>query len=316
MRASLLQRLPYPDLMRRRLRTFAMHDAIVAPRSRSFEFHPRWARGQQMGAFKDGEGNAFFAWFTAQGAVVRGFDHDSAMSPFRHDPPARWPGLFDGLPAALAHAQVEPAFVPDEITFACWATGGEGEWRTGPVVPPRGKDADGSARLLACFNANFERWRKAYYATRSSPGFDVLWWGKDPLTPEVVFGLNADADLKEVRAEAVLLGWKTVGLEGRVVKPSAKPGTAKPVKVKPTAKPATGKPVTVKPTAKPATAKPATATPARSFGAAEFVVRCEPTRVRMLIHGKTVVAEAKVDVYLELFELVQARLAVARRTGA
>ena len=54
---------------------------------------------------------------------------------------------------------------------------------------------------------------------------------------------------------------------------------------------------------------------ARSFGEAEFVLRAESARVKMLIHGKTVVAEASVDVYEELFDYVKARLVAAKRTG-
>ena len=174
-RAALLEALPFPDLMKRRLRMFAMLDAIVAPESRSFEFHPKWGPGKaQMGAFKDGEGNFFFAWFSPKGAVVRGFDHDSVMSPFRHDPPVRWPGIFDGLPKELRYVLEEPAFAQEEITFAFWAKGDEGDWRSGAVKPAKGKDADGAERLLGCFRENFQAWRKAYYGTPKNPAVSVL----------------------------------------------------------------------------------------------------------------------------------------------
>ncbi len=302
-RAAFLKDLPYPDLMKQRLRMFAMHDAIVAPEFRSFEFHPKWGPGSaQMGAFKDGEGNFFFAWFSSKGAVIRGFDHDSLMSPFRHDPPVEWPGIFDGLPAPLGYAKDEPAFVLDEITFAFWATGREGDWKAGRVKSAQGKDADGAQRLLACFGKNFERWRKGYYDTPASKALGVLWWEKEPITREVVLALNPEADLKAVREEAKLLGWKTVGLEGK----------AKALEVRGKAAKVTEKAAKV--VAKGKAPQPSKPEP-RSFGAAEFVVRCEPARVRMLIHGKTVVAEAAVDLYDELFELVKARLVAAKRTG-
>jgi hypothetical protein len=299
-RTAFLESLPYPDLMRQRLRTFAMYDSIAAPEFRSFEFHPKWGPGAaQMGAFKDGSGNFFFAWFSAKGAVIRGFDHESVMSPFRQDPPVVWPGIFEGLPPALAYAVDEVAFVPEEITFAFWATGREGDWKAGRVKPAKGKDADGAQRLLSCFQQSFERWRKAYYDTPRSSALRVL-WDNEPITREVVLALNPEADLKVVREEAKLLGWKTSGLEGRNAKADARAEANAEAKAKAIAK------------AKANAGKPKV----RSFGAAEFVVRCEPTRVRMLIHGKTVVAEAKVDVYNELFALVKARLVAAKRSGA
>jgi hypothetical protein len=193
-----------------------------------------------------------------------------------------WPGIFDGLPPALGYVLEEPAFVQDELTFAFWATGREGSWKAGRVKPPKGKDPDGAEQLLACFGKSFERWRSKYYDTPPSKALEVLWWEREPITLDVVLALNPEADLKVVREEAALLKWKTRGLEGTIPKSKSKS----------------------KPKAKPTPSAP-------SFGAGEFVVRCEPTRVRMLIHGKTVVAEAKVDVYEELFDLVKARLVAA-----
>lgn len=288
-RAAFLKALPYPDLLKRRLRTFAMYDAIAAPEFRSFEFHPQWGPGpSQMGVFKDGEGNAFYAWFSSKGAVLTGFDHDSIMSPFRHDPPVVWPGIFDGLPPSLGYVHEKEAPLPEEITFALWATGREGTWRSSAVTLPKGKDADGAQRLLACFGTSFEPWRKEYYVTPRSDALRVL-WNDEPITREVALALNPEADLRAVREEAKLLGWKTSGLEGK---------NMATVKAKAAAKPAAAKPKV------------------RSFGEAEFVVKCEPARVRMLIDGKTVVAEANVDVYEEIFDWVQARLARATKTGA
>lgn len=118
--AELLETLPVPEVMQRRLRVFAMVDAIVAPDARSFEFHPKWGRGEQLGAFKNGSGDFFFAWFSRRGAVVRGFDHESKMSPFRHQPPRQWPGLVEELPKHLGYALTEPAFALEELTFLAW----------------------------------------------------------------------------------------------------------------------------------------------------------------------------------------------------
>lgn len=276
-----------------------MHDAIVAPDFRSFEFHPKWGPGSaQMGAFKDGEGNFFFAWFSSKGAVIRGFDHESKMSPFQHDPPVIWPGIFDGLPTALRYVLKEPAFAQDEVTFAFWADGPEGDWRMGGVKPAKGHDSDGAQQLLGCFGKSFENWRKDYYDTPKSPALKVLWDG-EPLTPEVVLALNPEADFKAIREEAALLSWKFSGLEGQAPK--------KPTETKTKAK--------TTPTLKDVLAAAPVAPKARSFGAAQFVVALEPTRVRMLIHGKTVVAEAKADIYSELFDLVKARILEAKRKG-
>lgn len=42
---------------------------------------------------RDGEGNFYFIWFSAAGAVIRGFSYESPMSPTAANEEP-WPGLF------------------------------------------------------------------------------------------------------------------------------------------------------------------------------------------------------------------------------
>lgn len=294
---AVLRSLPDPELMKARLRTFAMLDAILAPDMRSFEWHPKWGRRESMGAFKDGEGNAFFAWFTPRGAVIRGFDHESVMSPFRREPPAPWPGIWDGLPPALAAATREPAFVPEEITFAAWNVGRG--WSCGPVKPPprssaggrSGADADGSKDLLGCFAKGFARWAAGYYgAPLDRAALARVWWGKEPIDRATASALNADYDPAAIASEAALTGHPVAA------------DLAAPRKVRARGVAQAG------PKAPARSARPA----ARSFGAAEFTVRCAPDHVALVVHGK-VVAKLGEDVYEELFDHVKARLERRRR---
>jgi hypothetical protein len=269
--------------MRKRLRTFAMLDTILAPDARSFEWHPKWGKGEQMGAFKDGEGNFFFAWFSPKGAVVRGFDHESTMSPFQKDPPEIWPGIFDGLPKPLAYATKEPAFALEEITFAFWALGREGDWRAGNVKPAKGPDPDGSIHLLGCFQKNFQRWADGYYGADVETAALAQVWAEKPIDWSMLEALNDDFDERAVREEAELLDWP-IDLSKR------EPAKKVARKNKPRAEaPASGK------------------APPASFGSAEFVVRCEPTRVVLRVRDKNV-AISHADIYEELFDLVKARL--------
>jgi hypothetical protein len=269
--------------MKAHLRFCAMLDAIVSPELRSFEFHATWAKDEQMGAFKDTEGDCFFAWFSAEGAVVRGFVHESPMSPYRRNPPEPWASLWDGLPASLSCAKTEPAFGGDDVTFAFWADGLDGPWTAGPVKPPKDKDPDGAATLLfGPFSKEFCRWAEGYYDQKlAAAAIEALRAQDKTLVSASVAALNPTFDLQAVENEAKALDWP-VDLDGASV-------------------------------AAPAPASPPQPPRARSFGGAEFIVRCEPARVVMLIHGKKVVAEAGVNIYEELFDLVKARLQAAKK---
>ncbi|MCC6993776.1 MAG: hypothetical protein IT370_04000 [Deltaproteobacteria bacterium] len=187
--------------------------------------------------------------------------------------------------------------------------------RAGAAAP--GKTADGADALLACFGRRFRDWAEQHYGEKlDRAALTKLWWGKHALTTADVLALNPQADLEAVRAEAKLLGWRIALDDRAAAKAAAKLPVKAPAKaaVKAPAKAAVKAPAEAaakvgKPAARPAPGK-------RSFGAASFTVRCEPTKVSMLIHdGKRTVASAKVDVYEELFDLCKARLKTAQRTG-
>jgi len=98
-----------------------------------------------------GSGDEASVWLPSPGCVVRGFDHESELSPWMADERRIWPGLFDGLPPEFAdgprlniHDGVE------DLTFLLWWRG-DGPWQTGtlpPEVPGQG-DLDGSHVLLS-----------------------------------------------------------------------------------------------------------------------------------------------------------------------
>jgi hypothetical protein len=256
-----------------------MLDTILAPTARSFEWHPRWSKRQQVGAFKDGEGNFFFAWFSPRGAVVRGFDHESAISPFRTDPPRIWPGLFDGFPKALDYATKEPSFALDEITFCFWSTGRNAAWSGGSASDTR--ESDGAEAVLGCFGKDFPVWASSYYGLDlDRTALSRVWWGR-PIDWETLEALNVDFDERAVREEAELLDWK-IDLSRRERRTDSVSERPRPLRM-------TSDEVL------------------ETFDCPEFVVRCEPTRVVLRIHDHTI-ASSHENVYAELLDLVRERL--------
>jgi hypothetical protein len=219
-RKALLASIPEISQMQQQLRRLTMLDAILAPEFRAFEYHPAWGKGEELGAFKNGSGDFFFAWFAPAGAVLRGFDHESVMSPFQKDPPVIWPGLFDGLPAALAYANEEVAFALDEVTFCMWSNkASKGAWCEGTARRPAGKDPDGARSLLGCFQKDHRAWATEYYGEELDAGaLARVWQEREPIDRATLEALNPEHDLATVREEAKALGWKTSGLGGRARK--------------------------------------------------------------------------------------------------
>jgi hypothetical protein len=103
----------------------------------------------------NGSGDDFSVLFTPAGVLIRGFDHESAMSPYGTDYPQVWPGVVDDVPAALRPSLDDPAFTDEHlgvarVTACLWRETGDTVWRTGSAIdfPPGRADPDGAEYLF------------------------------------------------------------------------------------------------------------------------------------------------------------------------
>jgi hypothetical protein len=124
--------------------------------------------------FEDGGGQDLDAVFARAGVFVRGFDHESPMSPWAADDGRTWPGLYDGFPAALGPFVVNGALLGERgdrfpgrvgtveatlapATFLTWWE--RGAWQCGPIVfPTFGPYVSDGADYLIDFIFNPETW--------------------------------------------------------------------------------------------------------------------------------------------------------------
>nr|WP_218824409.1 hypothetical protein [Asanoa hainanensis] len=92
--------LPDIAVLRERCRALAMVDAVLSPRLeyRHYTFDAYWGPDEQLASMANGSGDEWSIVFSTAGAFVRGFDHESAMSPAVNDYEL-WPGLLTGLPS-------------------------------------------------------------------------------------------------------------------------------------------------------------------------------------------------------------------------
>lgn len=178
--------------------------------ARTFDFQPAWAEGEEAGTFDDQSGDRMFAVFTPGGVYLQGFSHESPMTPWAHDPPRAWPGLFDGLPAALARHVDEPAFQARvETTFLLWWDAAAPGWRTGVTRWHPRSDPDGSEALLGQVlgDAKAVRRRLEDEYERDVPEAAVqAVLDHAPLTPALVKALRADVPATIAAAWAAKLG--------------------------------------------------------------------------------------------------------------
>src|SRR5580765_5691707 len=101
--ADLAARLPDVATVRRWSISLAVLDAIMEPRAvmRYFTYEPAWGSSTELASMRNGSGDEYSIMFSSAGAYVRGFDHESSLSPWGQSPPAIVPGLVDGVPDAF-----------------------------------------------------------------------------------------------------------------------------------------------------------------------------------------------------------------------
>ncbi|MGN5632527.1 hypothetical protein [Streptomyces sp. AC154] len=195
--------LPGPVELHAHLRALAVLETAIAddPQYCYYTFDATWGPGEEAALMENGSGDDFSVLFTPAGVLIRGFDHESAMSPYGTDDEQVWPGVIDEVPAALRPLLDEPAFCDEgidapRVTVCLWRETGDTAWRTGSGIdfPPGGEDPDGSGflfHLLAdrspeAVQAHFED-----YYERSVPLEAVRHvLAGHPLTPAVATALN------------------------------------------------------------------------------------------------------------------------------
>ncbi|MFF9392995.1 hypothetical protein [Streptomyces griseoluteus] len=198
--------LPEPSQLRAHLRALAVLDAAIGddPQFCQYTFDTSWGPEEEAALMDNGAGDEFSVLFTPAGVLIRGFDHESEMSPYTTEDEQVWPGVIDDVPATLRPLLDEPAFYDEgidapTITVCLWREIGDTAWRTGSaVVFPDGiEDPDGSHflfRLLVDRSPDSVRSHFEDYYERPVP-LDAVRHvlAGHPLTPATALALNPAA---------------------------------------------------------------------------------------------------------------------------
>lgn len=156
-----------PRLLQHAWRCAAACDTLAAAEngSTTFSYDPDWLPGIAMARYDNGAGDHLVGLFTSDGqAVLKGFDHESELSPHARDEYAPWPGIHDGLPQDMLALLQDEALEHEDVTFCCWSLDGH-SWNTGTAQIPEQMD-DGSGWLLPMVQMDapaFIGWAKDYY---------------------------------------------------------------------------------------------------------------------------------------------------------
>lgn len=209
--------LPTITDLRNLCRSLAMLDAILSPdwEDRYYSFNAAWAEGEEMASMRNGSGDEYSIVFSAAGAYVRGFSHESAMSPYANDGEP-WPGVIDEVPEAFRPFVEEPAFTDEEgvpvVTACLWRGQTDGHWHHGAIDFPGDRaDPDGALGLFGLLIDRspeaFQRFAEDYYEVSVDLEAVSDLYASRPLNQELVSSLNAAVTLADLAQDLSEIGY-------------------------------------------------------------------------------------------------------------
>ncbi|WP_328291231.1 hypothetical protein OG218_00420 [Kineococcus sp. NBC_00420] len=222
---QLARRLPDPQELRRHCQGLAMLDAIQAedPTDRYYSFDASWSPTEQLASMDDGSGNSWSITFTPDGAWLRGFDHESPMSPYGEPFDLDW---LAAVPQPLRATAAEVAFTDGDLpllTLACWwlhlaqdeetgpHPGDEQRWHPVQLRSSVPADLDdGSGWLLSGLDADPDTYRSFaadYYETELERDDTAHVLALRPLSEELVRRLNPQRTLAQLAEDIVSIGY-------------------------------------------------------------------------------------------------------------
>lgn len=162
---------------------------------------------------RDGSGDEYSIVFSGAGAFIRGFAHESWMSPAANDGEL-WPGLVDSVPDVFADCVNEPAFSYDgtlAATVCLWREAADDRWHLGDVDFPDGADPDGADSLFAVLVAGtpdaYRRFAEEYYELPVNGGAVSRVYALRPLSDEVLQRLNPDLSVQDLADDLTQIGY-------------------------------------------------------------------------------------------------------------
>lgn len=211
--------LPPIHVLRDRCKALAVLERIIGGGEPYYAYTRQWG-DDEAALMSNGSGDEWAVIFTAQGAFIRVFDHESAMTPYRDPDHELWPGLLDGMPSAFGPQVEEPAFGDEEgqflATAVLWRRAGDDRWHAGANIvfpPPRGPhetDPDGSGLLAILLDDIVERYAEfaaEYYEIELDRAAVEQIVAHRPLTDAVVQTLNPEATLAKLRGDIAMVGY-------------------------------------------------------------------------------------------------------------
>ncbi|NMI05732.1 hypothetical protein HF638_17270 [Paenibacillus sp. SZ31] len=164
------------DTLRKRMRILAALDIIFSEEEwlRVHHYEAELQPGVAWGSINNGASDHLHVLFTNSGTLIKGFDHESPLSPHAREDGEIYPGMYDEVPKTLMAVlrDHEETLDMEDVTFCLWQEGDDLQWKVGnwiqqAMAEEDEADARGGAEFLLGYieknSDDYVDWAKGYY---------------------------------------------------------------------------------------------------------------------------------------------------------
>jgi hypothetical protein len=207
-----LATIPNVESLKKLSQSLATLEAIISPEweYRYYSFNSKWAEGEMMASMRNGSGDEYYILFNSHGAIMKGFAHESSMSPWANDSEQLWPGILDEVPKEFQDFLTEPAFSMSDTTFCIWRRSVDPSWQVGQIEYPDQNDPDGSEDLVFILDgdpATYREFAEQYYERSIDLSAIADIYQQQPLTAEILNRLNPEVALENLKSDLEEIGY-------------------------------------------------------------------------------------------------------------
>jgi len=170
------------DALRKQMRMLAALDIIFSEEKwlRVHHYEAELQPGVAWGSINNGAGDHLHVLFTDSGTLIKGFDHESPLSPHAREDGEIYPGMYDEVPETLMAVlrDQEETLDLEDVTFCLWKEGNDLPWKVGnwiqlAMTEEDKADARGGAEFLLGYieknSEDYVDWAKGYYDLQDLP---------------------------------------------------------------------------------------------------------------------------------------------------
>ncbi|WFR64973.1 hypothetical protein P9222_13690 [Paenibacillus amylolyticus] len=198
---NFIDKLPPISKCKQILKAAAMLDAILMSEweYRYYSYNSQWDTNEQMASMRDGQGNHYFAIFSPNGLIIKGFDKEYALQHKvdRSD-------VVKSVPEAFHTFLTEPAFVMDQTTFCIWSVADQEGWSAGTVL---GDHEYELLEILVGGAKYYHAWAQDYYEIALNIKLVEQVFDMKPIDEVLLHQLNVELRLSDIEDEIAEIGY-------------------------------------------------------------------------------------------------------------